>query len=182
MNRDERDVLYKTHSRMLFPKSEEVVNLDDQISGRQDYIDKFKRSFYIIGNSFFSTNHLGDYNQDEFIRKTGYKSQRYPQKVILALSMLGYITNLFRSYSVVHHSYQYEVDYWKFKQWDKDIFVDVPFDVERETSYEIPDYGNKWLYRTSQTVRFLGGLTSPSTSKEEKTVSSGTMRIIRKSE
>ena len=117
---------------MLFPKSKEVVNLDDQISGRQDYLHKFKRSFYIIGNSFFSTNHLGDYNQEEFIRKTGYKSQRYPQKVILALSLMGYITNLFRSYSVGHHGYQYEVDYWKFKKWDKEFFVDVSLTGKRK--------------------------------------------------
>lgn len=105
MDNDERLVLYKTHSRILFPKSKEVVNLEYQISGRQDYIHKFKRSFYIIGNSIFSTNHLEDYNQEVFIRKTGYKSPRYPQKVILALSLMGYITKLFRSYSVGHHDY-----------------------------------------------------------------------------
>ena len=147
MSFEERQVLYKTHTDKVFPKSNLVVNLEDQISGRQDYIHKFKRSFYIIGNSFFSTNHLGDYNQEEFIKKTGYKSQRYPQKVILALSLMGYITKLFRSYSVGHHGYQYEVDYWKFKKWDSDVFVDIPFDGEKETPCPIPDYGNEWLYR-----------------------------------
>ena len=80
LNKDERHVLFKTHSKMLFPKSKEIVNLEDQLKGRSDYIHKFKRSFFIIGNCIFSTNYLGEYNQEVFIRETGYKSQRYPQK------------------------------------------------------------------------------------------------------
>ena len=77
---------------------------------------------------------------------TGCGSQRYPQKVILALSMLGYITKC-SVVIVCHHGYQYDVDYWKFKKWDKEFSVDIPFDCEKETTCEIPDYGNEWLYQ-----------------------------------
>ena len=76
MNKLERRELYVSHSKNLFPRSKEVVNLEDQISGRHDYLHKFKRSFFIIGNLFFSTNNFGEYNQELFIRKIGYKSQR----------------------------------------------------------------------------------------------------------
>ena len=55
MNKLERRELYVSHSKSLFPRSKEVVNLEDQISGRYDYLHKFKRSFFIIGNLFFST-------------------------------------------------------------------------------------------------------------------------------
>lgn len=74
MSKDERARLYIIHSRKLFPKSKEVVNLEDQITGRSDYLHKFKRSFFVIGNYFFQTNHFGEYNQEEFIKRTGYKS------------------------------------------------------------------------------------------------------------
>ncbi|MCH5234809.1 MAG: hypothetical protein J1E16_05905 [Muribaculaceae bacterium] len=147
MVKEDRDVLFKTHSKRLFPKSKEIVNLEDQLKGRSDYIHKFKRSFFIIGNCFFSSNYFGEYNQEEFIKRTGYQSQRYPQKVILALSLMGYITKMRRSYSVAHHGYQYEIDYWKFKKWDKDFFVDIDLDEEKETPCSIPDFGDEWLYR-----------------------------------
>ena len=146
MDKDERHVLFKTHSRMLFPKSKEIINLEDQLIGRRDYIHKFKRSFFIIGNCFFSTNYFGEYNQEVFIRETGYLSQRYPQKVILALSLMGYITRMIRSYSVGNHGYQYEVDYWKFKKWDTDFFEDIEFEEEKKTTLTIPIFGDEWLY------------------------------------
>ena len=147
MDKEDRDVLFRTHSKRLFPKSKEVVNLEDQLKGRSDYIHKLKRSFFIIGNCFFSTNYFGEYNQEEFIKRTGYKSQRYPQKVILALSLLDYITKMNCSYSVGNHGYQYEVDYWKFKKWDKDFFVDIHFEEDKDYfTCEIPEFGDEWLW------------------------------------
>ena len=145
MNKLERRELYVSHSKSLFPRSKEVVNLEDQISERHDYLHKFKRSFFIIGNLFFSTNNFGEYNQELFIRKTGYKSQRYPQKVILTISLLGYIKGMRCNYSVGNHGYIYDVDYWKFRNWGEDFFIDISFDGENEI-YEFPDYGNEWLW------------------------------------
>ena len=52
MNKLERRELYVSHSKILFPRRKEVINLEDQISGTHDYLHKFKRSFFIIGNLF----------------------------------------------------------------------------------------------------------------------------------
>ena len=103
MDKNKRMELYTRHSKMLFPKSRMTVNLEDQLKGNRDYIHKFKKSFLVIGNELFSTNRFGDYNQELFIKKTGYKSQRYPQKVILALSMMGFIKGLQCNYSTSNH-------------------------------------------------------------------------------
>ena len=103
MDKNKRMELYTLHSKMLFPKSKMTVNLEDQLKGHKDYIHKFKSCFFIIGNDFFSINRFGEYNQEFFIKKTGYKSQRYPQKVILALSMMGFIKGLQCNYSTSNH-------------------------------------------------------------------------------
>ena len=62
MPKEERFAVYRQKG-YLFAKSAKVVHLEDQISGRSDYIHKFKRSFFIIVNLFFSTNYFDEYNQ-----------------------------------------------------------------------------------------------------------------------
>ena len=126
MSKSRRLEVYESLTRTLFPKSEYVVNLEDLVSGeRHDYFRKFKKCFLIVGTRFFSTSHFGEYNQEDFIKRTGFKSQRYPQKVILALSMMGYIKGISCNYSNGHHGYFYDVDYWKYKGWGGDFFVDM---------------------------------------------------------
>ena len=36
MSVEERQVLYRFHSKKVFPQSKEIVNLEDQLSGRSD--------------------------------------------------------------------------------------------------------------------------------------------------
>ena len=60
---------------------------------------------------------------------------------------MGFITRMIRSFSVGHHGYQYEVDYWKFKKWDIDFFIDVELKKKKETTCLIPEFGEEWLYR-----------------------------------
>ena len=122
MDKNKRMELYTLHSKILFPKSKMTVNLEDQLKGHRDYIHKFKRCFFIIGNDLFSINRFGEYNQELFIKKTGYKSQRYPQKVILALSMMGFIKGLQCNYSTSNHGYIYEVDYLKYRNWNQELY------------------------------------------------------------
>ena len=137
LNKDKRMELYKLHSKMLFPKSKMTVNLEDQLKGHKDYIHKFKRCFFIIGNDFFSINRFGEYNQELFIKKTGYKSQRYPQKVILALSMMGFIKGLKCNYSTSNHGYIYEVYYLKYRNWNQELYEVVS--VEEDNDDDKPD-------------------------------------------
>ena len=139
MDKNKRMELYTLHSKMLFPKSRMIVNLEDQLKGHKDYIHKFKRCFFIIGNDFFSINRFGEYNQELFIRKTGYKSQRYPQKVILALSMMGYIKGLQCNYSTSNHGYIYEVDYLKYRNWNQELYEVVSVYEEEDNDDDKPD-------------------------------------------
>lgn len=126
MSKSQRFEVYEFLTRTLLPKSKCVVHLEDLVSSnRHDYIHKFKRCFLIVGTKFFSTNHFGEYNQEYFIKKIKLGCQKYPQKVILALSMMGYIKGLSCNYSKGHHGYLYDVDYWKYKGWGKDFFVDL---------------------------------------------------------
>lgn len=126
MSKSHRFEIYESLTRTLLPKSKCVVHLEDLVSSnRQDYIRKFKKCFLIVGTKFFSTNHFGEYNQEYFIEKIKLGCQKYPQKVILALSMMGFIKGLSCNYSKGHHGYLYDVDYWKYKGWGKDFFVDV---------------------------------------------------------
>lgn len=152
MPKFERFLIYQSHSRLLFKKSKEIVNLEDVVASlRHDYIHKFKKSFLVIGTRFFSTSHFGEYNQEYFIKRTGFNSQRYPQKVILALSMMGFIRGVSCGYSNGHHGYMYDIDYWKYKGWGYDFFVDM--DIEEiscspcQSHFDPvnPVLGDKWL-------------------------------------
>ena len=127
-----------------------TVNLEDQIKGNRDYIHKFKRCFFIIGNDFFSINRFGEYNQELFIKKTGYKSQRYPQKVILALSMMGFIKGLQCNYSTSNHGYIYEVDYLKYRNWNQELYEVVSVDEDNDddkpdTPTDLTETEREWL-------------------------------------
>lgn len=144
MPKEERFAVYRQKG-YLFAKSTKVVHLEDQISGRSDYIHKFKRSFFIIGNLFFSTNYFGEYNQDFFKEYIGSGCLRYPQKVILALALMGYITGKRCNYSVGNHGTQYYVNYQKYKGWGDEFFEDVYFDEETPTCLK-PEFGDEWLW------------------------------------
>lgn len=124
MKEEDRKSLYEKHSKKLFPRSKMIVNLDDLLSNRQDYKDKFKICFFVIGNYLFNINHYGEYNQEWFMKKTGLNSQRYPQKVILSLSMMDYIKKMRCKYSTTNHGYIYEMNYQKLKGW-LDVYVEV---------------------------------------------------------
>lgn len=126
MSKSHRFEIYESLTKALLPKSDCVVHLEDLVSSkRHDYLPKFKKSFLIVGTKFLSTSHFGEYNQEYFIKKIKFGSQKYPQKVIIALSMMGYIKGLSCNYSKGHHGYLYDVDYWKYKGWGNDFFVDM---------------------------------------------------------
>ena len=147
LSKEERMSLFEVHSRMLFPKSKMVINLEDQLKGHKDYLHKFKKCFFIIGNDFFSVNHFGEYNQERFIEKTGFKSQRYPQKVILSLSLMGYVKGMKCNYSTSNHGYVYEVDYLKYRNWNQDFnegYEEVILDGEVGPR-EWTETENEWL-------------------------------------
>ena len=92
MSKEERMNLYSTHTHVLFPKSKRVVSIDELLNDNVKVNrEKFRDCFMIICNDFFSTNHFGEYNVRRFKEKTGLKTDRFFQKVILSLSLIGYI-------------------------------------------------------------------------------------------
>jgi hypothetical protein len=135
MSREERTTLFQKKTNELFPMSKRVIDLEDQIRGHKDYIQKFKRAFFVVGNSLFSSYHWGEYLQSKFCSKLNTTSQRYAQKVVLSLALMGYITNLQTGYCKGKHGYIYNIDLSKVKNWFSefsDVIDDLDDDLEED--------------------------------------------------
>ena len=91
----ERTELYEVHKRIVFPKTNRKISLDKLLNDNVKVDrEKFRHCFMVICNDFFSTNLFGDYNVRRFKKKTGLNTDRFFQKVILTLSLLGYIKGI----------------------------------------------------------------------------------------
>lgn len=151
MSVEERNVEYGKY-QWLFPKSKRLVSLDDQLSNRQDYKSKFKEWFFVVCKYLFCPSHLGQCSysifQERCLAANGKKntSDRYSQKVILALGMMGYITKIKKNYSNCskgnNHGMLFEIDLLKLNQWNKEL--DILIKIERE-DVNLDDYQDwKW--------------------------------------
>lgn len=90
IEKEERLLLYNQHTQRLFPKSKRTISIEELLNDRVKVNrEKFKKCFLIICKEFFSTTHFGEYNVRRFKKKTGLKTDRFFQKVILVLSLLG---------------------------------------------------------------------------------------------
>lgn len=133
MSREERMSEYQKYEWM-FPKRKkkdqlDLVNLDDQFNSRKDYGRKFKYWFIVVCEFMLSSAHLGECSYELFKKKyyllTGEKStgDRYAQKVILALGMMGYLTRIKENYSNAgyehSHGYIFEMDMFVLNGWEK---------------------------------------------------------------
>lgn len=131
MGKIERQALYGEHTNKLFPKSKRVVSIDELLNDNVKVNrEKFKNCFMVICNDFFSTSHFGEYNVRRFKEKTGLNTDRFFQKVILSLSLMGYINDggLKCNYSSGNHGYVYHVDYLKWKGFNDDFWNTEPDD------------------------------------------------------
>jgi hypothetical protein len=147
MSKEERTDLYQKWTKELFPKSKQTINLDDLIRGRnKDYIHKFKKAFFIVGNRMFSSNHWGEYLQDKFCEMLNTTSQKYPQKVVVSLGMMGYLT--FKTgYCKGKHGYIFKIDLSKmnglFSDFDDVLIEGVRDDLEEEDDeFDTPEITN----------------------------------------
>lgn len=148
LTKEERHALYSAHTQRLFPKSRRTVSIDELLNDNVKVNrEKFRNCFFIICNDFFSTNHFGEYNVRRFKKKTGLKTDRFFQKVILSLSLMGYIKEggLKCGYSSGNHGYIYLVDYMKWKGLEQDLWTVASEHVENPfNEYELiePETGN----------------------------------------
>lgn len=175
LNREERHELYMNLTKNLFPKSKKSVELECLLSPRNDYKHKFKKCFLWVTNRMLSDYHFGEYYQNYFSEKTD-TSYRFPQKVIMSLSLLGYIDGLKTKYSNNQdkewsHGYIYSMNYNKMDEYwsNTDVSTTIPFIEENplNESFTLPDeyqtcIYKKWLvdkqYKTIMSIEVSNGL------------------------
>ena len=164
MNKQERMMIYEVHSKRLFPKSKKTITLEEQLNDNHKVDrEKFRMCFRVVCGEFFSTDHFGEYCKRRFMKKTGLNTQTFPQKVILALSLMGYIREqgLKCNYSTGNHGYIYQVDYMKFCKMEQDLFAESVVEDEA-ADYDVPireeysDLEQEWLVEKQlKTIRSI---------------------------
>lgn len=137
MTQEERNLEYGKY-QWMFPKCKRLVNLDDQLSNRQDYKRKFKEWFFVVCKYVFYPSHFGQCSyslfQDRCVASKGNKNtcDRYSQKVILALGMMGYFTKIKKNYSNSgkgsSHGIIFEIDQLKLHHWNNELSQMVKVD------------------------------------------------------
>lgn len=162
MNQDERKVEYEKY-QWMFPKSKRLITLDDQLTNRQDYKRKFKEWFFVVCKYVFYPSHLGQCSyslfQERCVASGGQKntSDRYPQKVILALGMMGYFTKIKKNYSNCgkgnHHGIVFDVDYLKLHHWNNELNVLVKVEREDVNLDDCPEWKWKEQYNTIMEIK-----------------------------
>lgn len=162
MSKEDRNVEYEKY-QWLFPKCKRLVNLEDQLTNRLDYKRKFKEWFYVVCKYMFYPTHMGvcSYSvfQDKCVAAGGKKntSERYAQKVILALGMLGYITKIKKNYSNCakgnRHGIIFEIDQLKLHQWNNELNVMVQIERSDINLEDCQDWKWKEQYHTIMDIK-----------------------------
>ena len=125
MTKDERMELYTLHTKRLFKRSKRIITIEELLNDNVKVNrEKFRHCFMIICEDFFSTTHFGEYNKRRFMNKTGLNTQRFFQKVIMSLSLMGYIKEdgIKCNCSSGNHGYIYYVNYLKWKGLELDLW------------------------------------------------------------
>ena len=154
VSKEERMNIYKKYRWMFPKKSNKDVNLEDQFSKRKDYKEKFKDWFYLVSYFVFEKDVFGEVNyeiiQKTFPQKEGcaMASIRYPQKVILALGMLGYLTSIKTNYSNSFHGTRFNVDLLKYNQFDTDLKIEKSIERKDLTLEDCADWRWEDQYKT----------------------------------
>ena len=160
--KEERNKLYDSMSKTLFPHAKKMVDLEDQlIEERKDYQRKFKEWFLVICKWSFSGAHFGEtcFNlyKKEVVKKSKKDKQSskiYAHKVILALGLMGYLEGVKDNYSHSKdsaHGYNYKVDMFKWVQLGNSVSksnCSISLDVEVDWS----GYEDWWGERQYETI------------------------------
>lgn len=133
LEKEDRMEIYKKF-RWLFPKSKKLVELESLYSSvhHRRNREEFQKWFYVIGNFTFSRVHLGEcsyYTYKKIFKKTFYRerctSDDFPQQVLLAFGILGYLTKIRKGYHYHkdnpyydNSGYRYSVSMSKLNDWE----------------------------------------------------------------
>lgn len=162
MTEDER-LDYCSRFQWLYPKeTKRMVTLEalySSVHWRRNR-EEFKRWFYVVGGHILSRVHLGDCSYFQFKKqfKRQFKREKctsddFSQKVLLALGMLGYITDFGSWYaynegSEHNHGYYYVIDREKLMKWDAPA-TEYGF-TSTASNDAIPD----WVMNQTSTISF----------------------------
>lgn len=162
MTQEERKVEYEKY-QWMFPKCRRLVTLDDQLTNRLDYKRKFKEWFFVVCRYMFYPTHMGECSysifQDRCVAADGKKntSERYAQKVILSLGMMGYLTKIKMNYSNCskgnNHGIIFEVDLLKLHQWNKELNVKVKIERADVNLDDCKDWKWKEQFHTIMDIK-----------------------------
>lgn len=124
---------YCSKYQWIYPKqTKRQVDLEALYSSvhRRRNREEFHKWFYVVCGYIFSRVHLGDCSYYKFkkqyqklFRKDKCTSDEFPQKVLLVLAMLGYITDfgswyIYNAGSDRNRGYHYIIDKDKLLHWD----------------------------------------------------------------
>lgn len=152
MTKEDRDDEYRKY-QWMFPKldtTKRIVNLDDQLGNRKDYKDKFREMFFIVCRQMFHPAHLGLCSYSLFQKncvsspERKNTSDRYSQKVILSLGMMGYLTKIRSNYSNSkgnsNHGIIFEVDKVKLNRWNTELNLLEPIERKDVSLNDTPEW------------------------------------------
>ena len=124
---DERMSLFMVHQDRVFPQKEKPINMRELYNDRLEVnMERFRHCFMIICEDLFSTSLWGQYDVRRFKEKTGIRSDHFFHKVIMSLSLMGYIKGIKCNYSSGNHGIIYNIDYLKWEGLDKDLWSSLP--------------------------------------------------------
>lgn len=122
---------------------------------------EFERWFYVVCNYIFSRVHLGDCSYYKFkkdyqkqFKREKCTSDEFPQKVLLVLAMLSYITDfgswyVYNAGSDKNRGYHYIIDKDKLLHWD------LPYENENGTASTMTDSKMpEWVMSHTQAISF----------------------------
>ena len=162
MTPEERKVEYEKY-QWMYPKAKRLITLDDQLTNRQDYKRKFQEWFFVVCRYMFYPTHLGQCSYSMFqercvaSRSKKNTSDRYPQKVILALGMMGYLTKIKCNYSNSgkgsSHGIVYEMDLLKLHQWNNELNMIIKIERPDVNLADCPEWKWEKQYKTIMEIK-----------------------------
>lgn len=131
MNKEERMKLYESYGWM-FSAGCKLPNLEPLVKGNdtrvKSFRSKFKEWFILVCNYSFSLDHFGMTSYSHYLNDPHWNGMKekgskiYPQRVILALGLMGIFTGLKKNYlhindKVQDHGREYYVDLDRLSKW-----------------------------------------------------------------
>lgn len=160
MSKEERKKLYDGY-KWMFSSGCETPTLEPLIKGNDPRVntfrEKFREWFIVVCNYSFSPYHFGLTSYSHFMNATYWQGTKakgnkvYPQRVILALGMMGIFTGLKTNYLHLNdktrdHGREYDVDIGRLKEWTSTSTFTEPADNFSETSSSMDDV---WVQSSS---------------------------------